>query len=95
MGVEHEDLVELLEGRLGSRQSARDAVGAFAGAILAEVASGGRPGFGVSDSVGSGAGGPVPRYRPGSAFREIVGAGPGARPADAQGDSAGRQPSRT
>lgn len=53
------------------------------------------PGFGVSDSVGSGAGGPVPRYRPGSAFREIVGAGPGARPADAQGDSAGRQPSRT
>lgn len=39
MGVEHEDLVEALEGRLGSRQSARDAVGAFAGAILAEVAS--------------------------------------------------------
>lgn len=26
MGVEHEDLVELLEGRLGSRKRARDAV---------------------------------------------------------------------
>jgi hypothetical protein len=47
MGVEHENLVEALEGRLGGRKGARDPVHAFSGAILAEVASGGVavPGF--------------------------------------------------
>lgn len=46
--MEHEDLVEALEGRRGSRKSARDAVDAFAGAILAEVASPRCPASGCS-----------------------------------------------
>lgn len=44
------------------------------------------------DSVGSGTGGPVPRFRRSSAFREIAEAGAGALSADAQGEAAGRQP---
>lgn len=74
--MEQAELIDELARRLGGRQAAVAALDAFADAITQEVASGGRvalTGFGVFDAIGGGtAAGPVPRFRPGLAFRDLV-----------------------
>ena len=74
--MEQAEIINELARRLGSPHAAVAALDAFADVITQEVASGGRvalTGFGVFDSIGGGTdAGPVPRFRPGTAFRDVV-----------------------
>lgn len=73
--MRHAELIAELERRLGGRRAAVSALDAFVEAIMAEVASGGRvtlTGFGVFEAAHDRSGLPVPRFRPGSGFKDLV-----------------------
>lgn len=77
--MDHDELLDALEERLGSRESAVAGLNGFVDVIMQEVAAGGRvalAGFGVFDTTGTpGALGQArlqPRFRPGMGFRHVV-----------------------
>lgn len=77
--MDHDELLDALEERLGSRESAAAGLNGFVDAVMREVAAGGRvalAGFGVFDTTGTpGAAGRArlqPRFRPGVGFRQVV-----------------------
>lgn len=83
--MRHNEFVDELERRLGDRRAAVSALDAFVEAIMAEVAAGGRvalTGFGVFEATHDRSGLPVPRFRPGSGFKDLVACPRGIPPVD-------------